>query len=181
MRILGIDPGSAAMGWGVVDAVQGEARHVAHGTLRPPRTASLSSKLSFLYAGVAEVILLHGPDTAVVERVFLANNARSALVLGQARGAAMAALGAGGLVVDELAAREVKQAVVGTGAAEKAQVQAMVARLLSLDPAPPTDAADALAAAICAAHQSRNPVLRGARGRRSRGRRRPDWTGGRGS
>ena len=93
----------------------------------------------------------------------------------------MAALGAGGLVVEELAAREVKQAVVGTGAAEKAQVQAMVTRLLSLDPAPPSDAAEALAAAICAAHQNRNPALGGAGGRRSRSRRRANWTARRGS
>ena len=181
MRILGIDPGSAATGWGVVDAVKGEVHHVAHGTFRPPRTAALSSKLAFLHAGLAEVILLHGPETAVVERVFVANNARSALVLGQARGALLAALGAGGLAVEELAAREVKQAVVGTGAAAKPQVQAMLTRLLSLDPAPPSDAADALAAAICAAHQNRYSALGGVGGRRSRSRRRANWTARRGS
>lgn len=172
MRILGIDPGSLATGWGVVDAVDGEARHVAHGILRPPRAASLSSKLAFLHAGIAEVILLHGPDAAAVERVFVSSNPHSALVLGQARGTALAALGARGLAVEELAAREVKQAVVGTGSAAKIQVQAMVTRLLSLETRPAIDAADALATAICAAHRSRRAVLGTSIGRRPRSRRR---------
>ncbi len=152
MRIIGIDPGSLATGFGIVESAEGRLRHVAHGTLKPPRSASLSERLAFLYAGLAEIVACHSPDVAVVERVFLAANARSALVLGHARGVALAALGAQGLPVHELAAREVKQAVVGTGRATKAQVQTMVTRLLALDSVPNTDAADALAGAICHAH-----------------------------
>ncbi|MBW2273088.1 MAG: crossover junction endodeoxyribonuclease RuvC [Deltaproteobacteria bacterium] len=171
MRILGIDPGSTATGFGVVERVEGRVIHVAHGTLRPPRGLCLARRLSFLHASVSEQIRQHGPEVAVVERVFIAANPRSALVLGQARGAILAALAAEGLEVGELAAREVKKAVTGTGAATKAQVQSMVARLLDLDAEPPSDAADALAVAICRAHMGRlaGMDLRGA----SRRRRRP--------
>jgi crossover junction endodeoxyribonuclease RuvC len=152
MRVLGIDPGSHATGFGVVDRRDGHVVHVTHGTLRVPRTAALPERLALLYAGLADVLRDHRPDHAVVEQVFVSHSARSALVLGQARGAALAALGAAGIPVSELSAREVKKAVVGTGAASKPQVQAMVARILSLDARPRVDAADALAAAICRAH-----------------------------
>jgi crossover junction endodeoxyribonuclease RuvC len=177
MRILGIDPGSTATGYGVVDwardgdAGRGAARsasqarpgpsgatrlaHVDHGIVRPPSAAPLAVRLAWIHARVLELATRHRPDLAVVEKVFVAANARSALVLGQARGAALAALAAADVEVGELTAREVKQAVVGSGAASKAQVQSMVMRLLGLDAAPPTDAADALAVAICQAHAGR--------------------------
>jgi len=155
MRILGIDPGSSATGYGVVDRVAGTLVHVAHGVVRPPADASLAGRLACIHERVLEIARSHRPDVAVVERVFVSTNARSALVLGQARGAALAALGAAHVEVGELAAREVKQAVVGSGAASKAQVQAMVVRLLGLDRRPPLDAADALAVAICQAHAGR--------------------------
>jgi crossover junction endodeoxyribonuclease RuvC len=171
MRILGIDPGSTATGFGVVERVAGRVIHVAHGTLRPPRGASLAQRLSFLHESVSQQITRHEPELAVVERVFVAASPHSALVLGQARGAILAALAAAGLEVGELAAREVKKAVTGTGAASKSQVQGMVARLLELDAEPPSDAADALAVAICRAHMGRlaGMDLRGS----SRRRRRP--------
>jgi crossover junction endodeoxyribonuclease RuvC len=186
MRVLGIDPGSRATGYGVVectpsahrDPSDGGAarslRHVAHGTLRPPEGFTLAERLAFLHSGIAEVIERHAPSQVVVEQVFVSASARSALVLGQARGAVLAAAAGAGLDVHELSAREVKKAVVGTGAAAKTQVQAMVSRLLGLDRQPAQDAADALAAAICRAHAGASSAdvlgVRRGRGRR-RGRR----------
>ncbi len=172
MRIIGIDPGSRATGFGVVERREGRVHHIAHGVLRPPGGAALSDRLAHLYAELRAVVERERPEVAVVEQVFMAANARSALVLGQARGTALAALGADSLPVFELAPRAIKNAVVGTGAASKVQVQRMVARLLSLDSPPPTDAADALAAAICQAHVGRLAGM-SAPGRRRRAQR---WT-----
>ncbi len=171
MRILGIDPGSVVTGWGVVHHGEGSALHVAHGVLRPERGGAMPDRLAFIHAGLVEVIREHVPEIAVVERVFVAANPRSALVLGQARGVALAALGAAGIVVEEVAAREVKQALVGSGAASKQQIQRMVMELLSLEEKPPVDAADALAAAICAAHRNKLAAL-GVKRRSGSGRRR---------
>ena len=149
MRVLGIDPGSAVTGFGVVSREDGCLVHVAHGTVRPPRQASLAVRLDHLYCGVQEVIALHAPDVAAVEQVFVAASPRSALVLGQARGAVLAALAGVGLIVSEYSATQTKQAVTGSGRAAKRQVQAMVRRLLELQQLPGADASDALAAAIC--------------------------------
>lgn len=160
MRILGIDPGSLATGYGVVERCGAEVRHVAHGTLRPPRTATLGARLAAIHAGVQAVIAAHRPDRVVVEQVFVASNARAALVLGQARGVALAAASAAGLTVEELSPQEVKRAVAGHGGAGKPQVQRMVQRLLALRSAPAQDAADALAAALCRAHQGALVALR---------------------
>jgi crossover junction endodeoxyribonuclease RuvC len=155
VRILGIDPGSAVTGFGVVDRVDGELVHVAHGTVRPPRSAPLAARLDFIYREVGEVIRHYRPDVAVFEQVFAAASARAALVLGQARGVVLAALAAGEVSVSEYAATRVKQAVTGSGRAPKRQVQNMVRRLLALDCSPALDASDALAAAICHAHEYR--------------------------
>jgi crossover junction endodeoxyribonuclease RuvC len=148
MRVLGIDPGSGATGFGLIERKGGAIKHLRHGVLRPPRGAELAERLNFLHRELLALVLLEAPEIAVVERVFIAANPRSALVLGQARGAILASLGAAGVRVDELAARQVKKAVTGSGAADKAQMQMMVTRLLSLDAPPPTDAADALALAL---------------------------------
>jgi len=148
MRVLGVDPGSNATGFGMVVREGGRVRHLRHGVLRPPSGAELSDRLHFLHHRLAEILSEERPDVAVVERVFLASNPRSAIVLGQARGALLASLGGSGVRVVEIAAREAKKAVTGTGAADKAQVQIMVMRLLKLDAKPPTDAADALALAL---------------------------------
>jgi crossover junction endodeoxyribonuclease RuvC len=129
--------------------------HVAHGTLRPRPRESLPIRLASLQHSLQEVIALHRPEVASVEAVFVAASARSALVLGHARGVILAAAAGAGLPVAEYAARQIKQAVTGTGAARKAQVQTMVRRLLSLDRNPAQDAADGLAAAICHAHSAR--------------------------
>jgi crossover junction endodeoxyribonuclease RuvC len=167
MRIIGVDPGSTATGYGIVEFAGGRLSHVTHGIVRPRRGEALAGRLATIYGGLVEVTSQHEVELAVVERVFMASNARSALVLGQARGAALAALASAGLEVAELSAREVKKAVAGTGAAGKAQVQAMVMRLLDLPTPPPTDAADALAVAICQAHAGRLVGL--GVGRRRRG------------
>lgn len=169
MRVLGVDPGSRATGWGVVERLGSRVSHVAHGTIRTA-AGPLELRLAQIVRQLGEAIDAHRPELAVVERVFVASNPRSALVLGQARGAALAAIGAAGLPVDELAAKEVKKAVTGVGSADKAQVQAMVARLLSLPSPPPQDAADALAAALCRAQMGR---LAGLTRRTSRRHRRP--------
>jgi crossover junction endodeoxyribonuclease RuvC len=169
LRILGIDPGAGATGFGVIARVQGELRHVAHGTLRTPATASLSLRLAHLYRAVQEVVACHHPDLAVVEEVFVAASARSALVLGQARGAVLAALGGAGLPVQEYAPARIKQALCGSGRAGKPQIQALVQRLLALPALPGPDSADALAAAICHARVSRLELL----GMAPRARRRP--------
>ena len=172
MRILGIDPGSSVTGYGVVERVGADLVHRTHGTLRPPKSQEQAVRLAAIQSGLAQVIEAHAPDLAVVEQVFVASSPRSALILGQARGAVLAAAGASGLPVEEVSAREIKQAVVGTGAAPKAQVQLMVKRILQLERKPPQDAADALAAAICRAHRGRLVDLaRGAPRRRSRARR----------
>jgi len=153
MRILGIDPGSSVTGYGVVERVGANLVHRTHGTLRPPKSQELAVRLAAIQSGLAEVIEDHAPDLAVVEQVFVASSVRSALILGQARGAVLAAVAAAGVPVVEYSAREIKQAVVGTGAAAKAQVQVMVKRILQLERKPSQDAADALAAAICRAHR----------------------------
>jgi crossover junction endodeoxyribonuclease RuvC len=155
MRILGIDPGSAVTGFGVVDVQAGELVHVAHGTFRPPRQSSMADRLYYLHEAVAAVVRDHAPDAAVIEQVFVSVSPRSALILGQARGVALAAVGAGGAALVEYSASSIKSAVTGSGRAGKRQVQNMVRRLLKLDRLPPSDAADALAAAICHAHQGR--------------------------
>jgi len=159
MRILGIDPGSTATGFGIVDSEAGKLVHVVHGTLRPSARSSMAERLHYLYQAVSDVVRDHAPDAAVIEQVFVSANARSALVLGQARGVALAAVGAGCGAVVEYSASRIKLAVTGSGRAGKAQVQNMVRRLLELDRAPARDAADALAAAICHANAGRIGAL----------------------
>jgi crossover junction endodeoxyribonuclease RuvC len=167
MRILGIDPGSTVTGYGIVDHVEGRLVHVVSGTVRPRRTGSPAARLDEIYRALGGVIRDHTPDVAVVEQVFVAAGARSALVLGQARGVALAAIGGCGVALTEYAATRIKQAVTGSGRAGKRQVQIMVRRLLVLDHSPPVDACDALAAAICHAH-SRRLVSQGAAPKRPR-------------
>ena len=157
LRILGVDPGSLVTGYGVVERVRGTIVHVGHGTIRPPARAPLPERLARIQRDLRAAVIDYAPDRAVVECVFVSVNARSALVLGQARGVILATLGEAELPVDELAAREVKQAVTGMGGADKGQVKAMVTRLLALDRPPAQDACDALAVAMCRAQRSRMP------------------------
>jgi crossover junction endodeoxyribonuclease RuvC len=148
MRVLGVDPGSKATGYGLIERKEGVIRHLRHGVIRPPSDATLAERLHFLHRELLSVAQDEAPEIAIVERVFVAANPRSALVLGQARGALIASLGMAGIAVTELAARQVKKAITGYGSADKAQMQAMVKTLLSLDTLPPSDASDALALAL---------------------------------
>ncbi|MFW6094098.1 MAG: crossover junction endodeoxyribonuclease RuvC [Pseudomonadota bacterium] len=157
-RILGIDPGSRVTGYGLVERIPGGCRYVASGCIRPAGNTFVG-RLGEIYRGVADVIAAHGPDELAVEEVFMATNPASALKLGQARGAAIAAGVAAQLPVAEYAARRVKLAVVGTGKAGKPQVQHMVRALLKLSGAPAADAADALAIAICHVNTARSDCV----------------------
>lgn len=153
--ILGIDPGLRVTGFGVLRQEGARLAYVTSGCIRAPEVLELPARLKAILDGLAEVIAAHRPDRAAVERVFVNVNPESTLALGQARGAAIAAVVLAGLPVAEYSALQVKQAVVGTGHARKEQVQEMVRRLLKLSGAPSPDAADALACAICHAHAGR--------------------------
>ncbi|MEO5706255.1 MAG: crossover junction endodeoxyribonuclease RuvC [Alteraurantiacibacter sp.] len=152
MLILGLDPSLSCTGWGIVRAEGSRLTHVANGQVKTDAAAPMGERLAVLHAGVAQVIAAHAPDRAAAEEVYLNKNPQSTLKLAQARGAVLAACGAAGLTVNEHAARLVKKAVVGTGAAEKAQVQAMLKVLLPGVALAGADAADALAVAIADAH-----------------------------
>ena len=152
MLILGLDPSLSCTGWGVVRAEGSRLSHLANGQIATDPKAPIAQRLAALQAGIAEVIAAHRPDRAAAEEVFVNKNPQSTIKLAQARGAVLAACGAIGLEVREHAARLVKKAVVGTGAAEKAQVQAMLKVLLPGVQLAGADAADALAVAIADAH-----------------------------
>ncbi|MCL2790570.1 MAG: crossover junction endodeoxyribonuclease RuvC [Desulfobulbus sp.] len=152
MRILGIDPGSRVTGYGVIAVHGHDLGFVACGTIRTAQESDFPRRLLTIFQDLCEVILAHGPDVAAVEDMFVDRNPRSALKLGQARGAAVVAALHNELAVYDYPARVVKQSVAGYGQAEKSQVQQMVRTLLGLSAAPSRDAADALAVAICHAH-----------------------------
>ncbi len=154
--ILGIDPGSRVTGYGVIHQRGRQLIYLGSGCIRTTQK-DLPSRLKQIYAGVSEIILQFKPDVFAIEQVFMAKNADSALKLGQARGSAIVAAVNADLPVYEYAARLIKQAVVGTGAADKAQVQHMVQQMLSLSAKPQSDAADALGVAIC--HANTNKTL----------------------
>ena len=154
-RILGIDPGSRITGYGVIEADRGRLRFVSCGVIRTTQRFPFAHRLNEIFDGINEVIQLHGPEVAAVEDIFLATNPRSALKLGQARGAAIVAAMQNGLAVKDYSAKMIKLAVVGYGQAEKIQVQHMVKILLGLSASPSADAADALAVAICHANSLR--------------------------
>jgi crossover junction endodeoxyribonuclease RuvC len=153
IRILGIDPGLRVTGFGVVDADGPRLRYVASGVVRIGN-GPLPPRLKTVHDGLAEVIREYRPQIAAVEIIFVNVNPRTTLLLGQARGAAITAAVIHELAVHEYTALQVKQAVTGYGRAAKPQIQAMVQRLLALPGLPSTDAADALACAICHAHAS---------------------------
>lgn len=158
MRILGIDPGLRTTGFGVIEMSGSALHYIASGTIKTDSlpNGDLPGRLKLIFEGVREVAARYQPVCAAVEIVFVNVNPQSTLLLGQARGAAMAALVTGGLAVAEYTALQMKKAVVGHGHARKEQVQAMVARLLSLPGEPGSDAADALGLAITHAHAGRS-------------------------
>ena len=152
-RILGIDPGSQRTGIGVIDAdASGKHRHVFHTALALLDNETFALRLKQIFDELCALIDEHKPDEVAIERVFMARNPDSALKLGQARGAAICAAVHSGLPVTEYAAKEIKQAVVGGGGADKAQIQHMIGVLLNISTKLQADAADALAVALTHAH-----------------------------
>ena len=152
MRILGLDPGLGTTGWGLIEADGNRLRHVANGQLKTSSAEPLPKRLSHLATQLEALIADRAPEAAAVEEVFVNKNPQSTLKLGQARGVVIMVAARGGMDVAEYAARLVKKAVVGNGNAEKAQVHAMVQRLLPGVEIAGPDAADALAVAITHAH-----------------------------
>lgn len=155
MIILGIDPGSRVTGFGVIRFQANKYAYLGSGCIRTT-SEDLPGRLATIFDGVSAIIQDYKPNEFAIEQVFMAKNADSALKLGQARGAAIVAATQAKLNVYEYAARQIKQAVVGQGAAQKSQVQHMVMQLLDLTKAPQSDAADALAIAICHANSNQS-------------------------
>ncbi len=154
MRVLGIDPGTKVVGWGVVERQGNALRAVAWGALRARASEGVPERLRFLHEGVRALIAEHRPGAVAVEEAFFGKGARAALALGEGRGAALVAAALAGIPVRQFPPATVKKAVTGRGGAPKPQVGAMVRVILGLAEVPePADAADALAVAICALHR----------------------------
>jgi crossover junction endodeoxyribonuclease RuvC len=164
MIILGIDPGSRITGYGLISKEGNRLIHIDNGAIFTQSAKDFPQRLQQIFAGLSAIIEQYQPEAVAVENVFLAKNAQSALKLGQARGAAIVAAVCVGLSVFEYTALQVKQAVVGSGRAEKQQVQHMIKVLLNLPEVAQEDASDALAVAVCHAHSAgMNSILKMAR------------------
>ncbi len=159
-RIIGIDPGLRRCGWGVIESTGNRLGFVAAGVIMPPVAGDLATRLVALHKGLNEILARHAPDEAAIEETFVNQGPRSALSLGQARGVALMTPALLGLPVFEYAANLVKKSVVGTGHADKNQIQLMVKTLLPQADFRGADAADALAIAICHAHHRTMPALK---------------------
>jgi len=156
MLVIGIDPGTATTGYGLVRDNADALEMVDFGVIETPAGLLLPERLLLLHDQLNQLLLLHQPDSGAVEKLFFQRNVRTAMAVGQARGVVLLALAEAGLKVVEYTPLEVKQAVAGYGAAEKTQVQQMVRALLGMESVPrPDDAADALAIAICHLHSAR--------------------------
>lgn len=152
---LGIDPGSRTAGYGLVEEDRGRLSAVGYGVVKPPETKDQGHKLKYIFEAFSEIIAQYNPDETAVENVFFAANARSALVLGQARAAALLPALLAGIPVHEYSALQVKKALTGAGRAEKTQVAEMVCRILGIKTIPkPEDITDALSIAVCHIHTS---------------------------
>ena len=169
--ILGIDPGSQKTGFGIISHLGSRSEYVTSGIIRLPRE-ELPARLKIIFDSVTELVETYTPQELAIEEVFMARDAKAAIKLGQARGAAITACVNRDMPVYEYSAKSIKQAVVGSGNADKQQVQHMVKTLLKLPATPAEDAADALAAALCHAHTQQSMIkLAGARtSRRGRAR-----------
>ncbi len=165
--ILGIDPGSRITGYGIIKAIDRDLHYIASGCIRTS-DGELSQRLLQIFNGVCELMEQYSPDEVAIEQVFMHQNPSSALKLGHARGVAMVACASHRLSVSEYSPRAIKLAVAGYGAAEKVQVKHMVVQLLQLNAPPQSDAADALAIAICHSNRSNAPVLLRSRARQRR-------------
>ncbi len=168
--LLGIDPGSRVTGYGVIRVEGGRVEYLDSGCIRAQTLKDdIPARLLAIFNGIQTLAAQYQPDEVAVEDIFVAHNVQSALKLGHARGAAIVAATAAALPVFEYSARQVKQAIVGYGNADKSQVQHMVQQLLGLDKVPASDAADALAVALCHWH-SQKAFARVGRSRSTRGR-----------
>jgi crossover junction endodeoxyribonuclease RuvC len=154
IRILGLDPGLSAMGWGVIEVSGSRLGHVAHGVIATKPASGLGVRLMLLHRALVEVIQSHAPTAIAVEQAFVARDPQAALKIGHARAVALLAAAQAGLEIAEYAPNHIKKCVVGAGHAGKEQVQFMVKRLLPACGVTQADAADALAAAIAHAHSS---------------------------
>lgn len=164
--IIGIDPGSRKTGFGILECQGSQSQCITCGVIRVEKH-SFDQRLKVIFESIQSLVERYQPDEMAIEQVFMAKNANSALKLGQARGVAIAAGSTMDLPVFEYSARQIKQAVVGKGSADKAQVQYMMQHLLQLPELPQEDAADALACAMCHAHSQQNLIkMVGAKGHR---------------
>lgn len=153
MRILGIDPGYAILGWGVIDMKGNHFRVVDYGAVTTDSKMEMPDRLKVLYNSLMDIITEYEPDVASIEELFFNTNAKTAILVGQARGVAVLACANSGLEIEEYTPLQIKQGLVGYGRAEKKQVQLMVKTILNLKEVPkPDDTADALAAAVCHGH-----------------------------
>lgn len=156
MRILGIDPGTATTGYGIIDVIEGEMSMVAYGVIKTPAKTPMTDRLLQIHTELCALLVNYRPDTAGVEELFFGRNITTAITVGQARGVILLSLAQGGISIAEYSPPKIKQAVAGYGNADKAQVQLMVRHLLDLEETPkPDDAADGLAVAITHYHHYR--------------------------
>lgn len=162
MRILGIDPGYAILGWGIIDVVGNRFSVVDYGAVLTDTSMEMPARLQSLYNGLTDIINKYKPEDASIEQLFFNSNAKTAILVGEARGVAVLACANGNLNIAEYTPLQIKQALVGYGRADKKQVQYMVKTMLNLKSVPkPDDTADALAAAICHAHShGRRDILK---------------------
>lgn len=155
MKILGIDPGYAIMGYGIVEKTGNKFKVCDYGAITTEAGTPMNERLEYLYDSLREIIEEQKPDVAAIEELFFNTNAKTAIMVGQARGVAILACVKGGIEIEEYTPLQIKQALVGYGRAEKKQVQMMVKTILNLKAVPkPDDTADALAAAICHGHSA---------------------------
>ncbi len=161
MRLLGVDPGTQTLGWGIV-TLEKNPKLVACGAVRANRREAAAERLACMADSLAAIIEEHKPDRAAVEKAFFGKSAASALRIGEARGVVLAELARAHVPVEEITPAEVKRSVAGSGAAHKRQVQTMVTAILGLaEPPEPLDASDALAVALCLAHRTRRSARSG--------------------
>lgn len=160
MRVIGVDPGTAITGWGIVEGDGNDLHRVAGGVITTSAGTPLPERLQVIYRELTDIVNQWQPSTAAIEELFFSKNAKTALAVGHGRGVAMLALANANLPIAEYKPLEVKQAITGHGGADKKQIQQMVKLLLALDDIPrPDDAADALAIAICHSHSARLRML----------------------
>ena len=161
MRIIGIDPGYAIMGWGILDLKGNKFSVVDYGSITTDAGVDAAKRLQHIYAELGAIIAKYEPEEAAIEELFFNNNAKTVILVGEARGIAVLACANAGLEISEYTPLQIKQALVGYGRADKKQVQAMVKAILNLKEVPrPDDTADAVAAAICHGHSRGRRIIK---------------------